>query len=203
MREESTREFKERLVEIQRDLKAPKDKFNSFGGYPYRTAEGILEAVKPFLYEHGLLLLLQDSMVCIGEKNYLKATALLMDTKSHESVETYGFAQECVHKGMGADQATGAASSYARKYALNALFLLDDTKDSDCEERHREMQTRTKRTGKAKESSTKTLLACKDCGNAVVEVTHRGKCYPPETIYASTGGLCWTCAMKKKKTEEG
>lgn len=116
------------LSRIQRDLKAPKNLYNSFGKYKYRNAEGILEAVKPIL--NGLALIINDAPVMIGERYYIKATATLTDGK--ESVSATAFAREDAEKkGMDGCQLTGTCSSYARKYALNALFMIDDSKDSD------------------------------------------------------------------------
>lgn len=121
------------LQKVQTELKAPKDQFNSFGGFKYRSAEGILEAVKPILANHGLTLTLSDEVVCVGDHNYIKATATVM--KDGESLSVSAYAREPESKkGMDSAQITGAASSYARKYALNGLFLIDDTKDPDTDQ---------------------------------------------------------------------
>lgn len=118
------------LCKIQNELKAPKNQFNKFGGYKYRSCEDILEAVKPILAKHGCTLTLNDEVVFIGSRYYVKATCTLRD--KDEVVTTQAFArEEEVKKGMDASQITGASSSYARKYALNAMFLIDDTKDAD------------------------------------------------------------------------
>ena len=116
------------LARIQRDLKAPKNLFNSFGNYKYRNAEGILEAVKPLL--NGMVLLLSDEIELIGNRYYVKATATLTDGEDSISVSARAREDE-TKKGMDGCQITGACSSYARKYALNGLFDIDDTKDSD------------------------------------------------------------------------
>ena len=116
------------LVKIQQGLKAPKGQTNSFGGYKYRSCEDILEAVKPLL--GGATLTISDEMVMLGDRYYVKATATLAITTKEKSVTAY--AREAIaKKGMDEAQVTGAASSYARKYALNGLFLIDDTKDAD------------------------------------------------------------------------
>ena len=116
------------LAKIQQELKAPKNLFNKFGNYHYRNAEGILEAVKPLL--GGLALVINDEPVMIGERYYIKATATLTD--GAESVSAVAYAREDEQKkGMDGCQLTGACSSYARKYALNALLMIDDAKDSD------------------------------------------------------------------------
>ena len=125
----------EKLVEIQQKLKAPKGQFNAFGKYKYRSAEDILEAVKPLLGEYKVALTLSDEIANLGARYYIKATARLTD--AGESVEVYGFArEEESKKGMDGSQITGASSSYARKYALNGLFAIDDNKDSDSTNKH-------------------------------------------------------------------
>ena len=113
------------LIKIQSELKCPKGSFNAFGKYKYRSAEQILEALKPLLNKYDSLLLMSDSIIEIGNKLFLKATA----TFKHEgeSIEVFGFAEMGEHKGMSSEQTTGTASSYARKYALNGLFLIDET----------------------------------------------------------------------------
>lgn len=129
----------ETLNVIQTTLKAPKDKYNKFGKFWYRSCEGIIEAVKPILAEHKLVLQLKDDMVEIGGRVYVKATATLRNLEGG-SVENTAFAREADAKsGMDASQITGTASSYARKYALNGLFCIDDTKDADTDE-YAEMQ---------------------------------------------------------------
>ena len=118
----------EALSKIQKELKAPKGQFNKFGKYNYRNCEDILEAVKEHL--NGLTLTLSDEMVMLGDRFYIKATAELRSDVS--SVSVCGWAREAItKKGMDEAQITGAASSYARKYALNGLFCIDDTKDAD------------------------------------------------------------------------
>ena len=123
----------EALSKIQKEMKAPKSQFNAFGKYKYRSCEDILEAVKPFL--NGTVLYISDEMVLIGERYYLKATATLRNGDDAVSVTAYA-REEIEKKGMDSSQITGAASSYARKYALNGLFLIDDTKDSDATNEH-------------------------------------------------------------------
>ena len=121
------------LKNIQQELKAPKGQYNNFGKYKYRSAEDILEAVKPLLGKYGAQLTLTDDIIEVGGRIYVKATAKLTDGK--ESTVTTAFAREPAEKkGMDESQITGTASSYARKYALNGLFLIDDTKDADTDE---------------------------------------------------------------------
>lgn len=118
------------LIEIQSELKAPKNQRNTFGNYNYRSAEDILEAVKPLLKKHGCHLTISDEMIQLGDRYYVRATATL--SKDADSISTTAYArEEESKKGMDASQITGATSSYARKYALNGLFCIDDTKDAD------------------------------------------------------------------------
>lgn len=125
----------EKLKEIQTTLKAPKNLYNKYGGFNYRNAEGIYEAVKPLLSQLNMTLVIVDSVQAVGTKNYVKATAYLTDCETGEQLFTCALAREAeVKKGMDDSQITGTASSYARKYALNGLFLLDDTKDEDSDE---------------------------------------------------------------------
>lgn len=125
----------QKLIEVQAALKAPKRQFNKFGGYAYRNCDDILEAVKPLLAERGLLLTLSDTPVGVWGRVYIKATARLTDGSTTVEVEAYAREAES-KKGMDESQITGTASSYARKYALNGLFLIDDTKDADATNDH-------------------------------------------------------------------
>jgi hypothetical protein len=121
-----------KLVEVQKALKAPKGQFNKFGNYHYRSCEDILEGVKPLLAEQGLIMTISDDVVLIGERYYIKATATITDADTLQRVSNTAFARETeTRKGMDESQVTGSASSYARKYALNGLLLIDDTKDAD------------------------------------------------------------------------
>ena len=129
----------ERLLATQAALKAPKSQENKFGGYKYRSCEDILEAVKPLLAENGLLLLVTDEPVVIADRVYIKATATVCDAFADTDAEfsVTAYAREAdAKKGMDEAQLTGCASSYARKYALNGLFLIDDTKDADATNDH-------------------------------------------------------------------
>ena len=127
----------EKLITIQQKLNAPKDKVNKFGGYNYRSCESILEAVKPLLKEAGFALIINDEIVMLGNRFYVKAEAKLL-TKNGELVAmSSAYArEEDEKKGMDAAQVTGSTSSYARKYALNGLFAIDDNKDADTDEYH-------------------------------------------------------------------
>ena len=131
----------EKLSSVQASIKAPKDKYNDFGKYKYRNAESILEAVKPYLASLGLYMTINDSIEQIGERYYIKATVKITDCETSESIEVSAYAREAEKKsGMDDSQITGSTSSYARKYALNGLFLLDDTKDADTNEFHKQVQ---------------------------------------------------------------
>ena len=126
-----------KLVSVQFELKAPKGQRNNFGNYNYRSCEDILEAVKPLLDKYNVALTIRDEIVLIGDRFYVKATATLIDADTGETVEASAFAREGADKkGMDVSQLTGATSSYARKYALNGLFAIDDNKDADATNTH-------------------------------------------------------------------
>lgn len=135
----------EKLVKVQSELKAPKGQYNSFGKYNYRSCEDILEGVKPLLAKYGASITLSDSVEVIGDRIYVKATARFVDVENISVVvENTAFArEEAEKKGMDGSQITGAASSYARKYALNGLLLIDDTKDADTDENRNERNARS------------------------------------------------------------
>jgi hypothetical protein len=133
------------LVNIQAELKVPKNQMNAFGKYKYRSAEDIIEAVKPILNKYKTALVVSDEVVQVGDRIYIKATATLLDnTDNHISVNGWAREEE-VKKGMDAAQITGSASSYARKYALNGLFAIDDTKDADATNDHKDEVGEVKR----------------------------------------------------------
>lgn len=165
---------REKLAAVQKVLKAPKNQYNSFGKYSYRSCEDILEAVKPLCIENGLILTISDDIVAVGERYYIKATAAVTDVQDGERVECSGIAREAEErKGMDSSQVTGSTSSYARKYALNGLFSIDDTKDADATNDH----------GKGKAMASKAEAAgigeqvkeykCCDCGKAFQAFTDK------------------------------
>jgi hypothetical protein len=126
------KEINIKLMNIQQELKAPKGQYNDFGKYAYRSCEDILEAVKPLLKKEKVVLTISDELQYIGNRYYIKATATLIDTESEATISNSAYArEEETKKGMDGSQITGASSSYARKYALNGLFGIDDNKDSD------------------------------------------------------------------------
>lgn len=186
----------EKLAAVQAALKAPKSQRNNFGNYNYRSCEDILEAVKPLLVKQGLALTISDEITAVGERIYVKATATLFDGQETMTVSAYAREEES-KKGMDASQVTGAASSYARKYALNGLFCIDDTKDADATNTHGKEETETK-----KEPAKAVMpVKCSDCGNTILPYISDGKKYTSEQIIKSTlkkfgEPLCWDCAMK-------
>lgn len=127
----------EKLLEVQTELKAPKSNYNSFGKYKYRSCEDILNAVKPLCYKNKAVIYLSDDLVYQGERYYIKATAIFVDVETGEKITNTAYAREELEKkGIDGSQITGTASSYARKYALNGLLDIDDTKDADTDEYH-------------------------------------------------------------------
>ena len=169
----------EKLMRIQTEIKAPKNLYNSFGKYKYRNAEGICEAVKPFLQKEKCNLTLNDEIVEVGGRVYVKATAILSDCESGECIEAKAYARESFEKkGMDDSQITGTASSYARKYALNGLLLLDDTKDADTDEYKQQIDGKREEAEDAKKtaeiagmkiSDVKVKVLRKRCGDDGVD----------------------------------
>lgn len=155
---------------VQRDLKAPKNQYNSFGKYRYRSCEDILEGVKPILQEFGCTIVLSDTIEQIGDRFYVKATATFYDSETGESVSNTAYARESDDKkGMDASQITGTASSYARKYALNGLLLIDDTKDADTDENHNEAVGRSRSEAAKKGQATKEQNAVDNANQTISE----------------------------------
>ena len=145
----------EKLIAIQSELKAPKSQYNNFGKYSYRNCEDILEALKPLLKEHKSAIYIADEIVTVLERFYVKATVTFIDAETGEKITNTAYArEEESKKGMDGSQVTGASSSYARKYALNGMFAIDDTKDSD----FTNTTTKTDNTGLS-EAQIKRLLA--------------------------------------------
>lgn len=153
----------EKLAAVQSALKAPKSQYNAFGKYNYRNCEDIIEAAKPLLKANSLLLTLTDEIVNISDRFYVKATATVTDFADEKSISVTAYArEEQEKKGMDGSQVTGASSSYARKYALNGIFAIDDTKDSD-----------TTNTGDNKEQKMETV---EDATGFVISFgKHKGK----------------------------
>lgn len=163
-----------RLFKIQQELKAPKDQYNSYGEYKYRSAEGILEAVKPLCKETGTVLTITDDMVQLGDRYYVVATATLYDAETNKEIHhcTAMAREQEIKKGMDSAQITGSASSYARKYALNGLFAINDVLDPDATNKHDKEET--------KEETQKPI--CPVCGKPTTEGALKswkmcGECY--------------------------
>lgn len=207
----------EALATVQSALKAPKGQYNSFGKYAYRSCEDILEAVKPILKESGLFLQLSDEPVMVGDWHYIKATATVADFSGNQVFCTAYAREPAEKKGMDDSQITGTASSYARKYALNGLFCIDDTKDADTDsyqtktaaakpatQKKAEQQPTPKQEAPAQEQR----YICASCGKPLQAVNHKGNYFDAAHIAASTKNkfgriLCWTCAQKLPKEEKG
>lgn len=188
------KEFLKRVSEVQQKLKAPKGQYNSFGGYNYRSCEDILEAVKPICAEHSMLLNLSDEIVNVGERYYIKATAKLYDLESDAVISSTALAREAqTKKGMDDSQITGTASSYARKYALNGLFNIDDTKDADTDEYRKNSQ-------KAETAKAESPIMCSKCGKEVKSQKKRdGTIASAKAVFEGCGGMCYKCYEKEKE----
>ena len=188
------KEFLKRVSEVQQKLKAPKGQYNSFGGYNYRSCEDILEAVKPICAEHSMLLNLSDEIVNVGERYYIKATAKLYDLESDAVISSTALAREAqTKKGMDDSQITGTASSYARKYALNGLLNIDDTKDADTDEYRKNSQ-------KAETAKAESPLMCPKCGKEVKSQKKRdGTIASAKAVFEGCGGMCYKCYEKEKE----
>ena len=153
-------EIYKKLSGIQCELVATKGQYNSFGKYSYRSCEDILEAVKPLLDKYKVAIVIKDDIVLVGDRFYVKATATLIDSETGETVEASAFARESADKkGMDASQVTGATSSYARKYALNGLFAIDDNKDADATNTHGKETIKVNMTPALSEAQLKRLYA--------------------------------------------
>lgn len=149
----------EKLAEIQAELKAPKNQYNRFGGYNYRSCEDILEVVKPLAHKYNAVVVISDELSVKGDRYYVVAHAMLVDTEEEGQIIATAYAREPdTKKGMDSSQITGASSSYARKYALNGLFAIDDTKDKDTPEAAKEDAEREKEAAKAEENERQQAI---------------------------------------------
>ena len=173
--------IRSKLMAIQTKLNAPKNRRNSFGNYSYRSCEDILEAVKPLLAENDCSLTLRDDVIQIGDRYYLKAVATLMDNETEECVNSFAMAREAdSKKGMDEAQVTGACSSYARKYALNGLFCIDDNKDFDTDEHAAEAHTNE--VANTKIDKKKAVVLAKMCEENNINVEKLCQMYSVETL---------------------
>ncbi len=155
----------EKLLSIQTELKAPKSQYNKFGGYNYRNCEDILEALKPLLKQHNATVLLTDEIENIGDRFYVRANATFIDIENGAKITVSALArEELSKKGMDSSQVTGSTSSYARKYALNGLFCIDDTKDSDTLNNSKEYTAPPK----AQKQPTKPVQPPKQASNVII-----------------------------------
>lgn len=179
----------ERLSKVQKELKAPKSQYNSFGKYSYRSCEDILEAAKPLCIEAGLTLTISDDIENINDRFYVKATATVTDVADGSCIQTSAMAREAADKkGMDASQVTGAASSYARKYALGGLFALDDTKDADATNKGAEKASKGATLAEKAEAAGIAEVVkeynCTDCGKPFVPFTDKtGKTWNAGQVY--------------------
>lgn len=194
---------REKLLAVQAELKAPKGQTNSFGKYKYRSCEDILESVKPLLKKYNATLVISDSLELIGERYYIKATATFQDVETDGIIENTAYARESAEKkGMDDSQVTGATSSYARKYALNGLFLIDDTKDADTDEFRNQQKTKEERAfDKKVEKDNKTTISAKD--QAILKNMVEAKGYKVEEIFPKgleITGEQYTQALETLKT---
>lgn len=213
--------IQQRLAAVQAELQAPKSQKNNFGGYKYRSCEDILEAAKPLLTKNELTLTLEDDLELVGDWHYVKATATVRDANG-ASLSTTAFAREPENKkGSDSSQITGAASSYARKYALDGLFCIDDAKDIDTDAYHgTQPQSDAEPTnegdgGKPTNNTTdksepqqnaQQPLVCECCGKPVEGITKGNERRTASQIIdysqrAYGEVLCWSCLRKQKQTE--
>lgn len=201
--------LREKLGAVQKILKAPKNQYNSFGKYAYRSCEDILEAAKPLCVEHGMTLNITDHVEEVGGRIYVKSIATVLDNESTDCINAIGWAREPADKkGMDDSQITGAASSYARKYALNGLFCIDDTKDADATNTH-DKGTKTATAVKEKAQAAgigepAKEYKCEECGKPYTDVKGKdGKVYGPGQVYhimqshnTDKVSRCEACAKK-------
>lgn len=197
-----------KLMMIQQELKAPKGQYNIFAKYNYRSCEDILEAAKPLCIKNNATLLLNDAVQEVSGRFYVVATATLVDTESGDSVSANAYAREPQDKkGMDDSQITGMASSYARKYALNGLFCIDDTKDADTDEVKRQEDAPKKRE-KKQESKQEAPVLCECCGLPIKAVKCGDRVYPTNEIVENAvkkygKRLCWGCMRAENNHAAG
>lgn len=201
--------FTERLIAVQSQLKVPKNQYNDYGGFKYRSCEDILEAVKPLLQKEGLYVTIADDIVVIGERFYVKATATLSDGEN--SISNQAFAREdAAKKGMDGSQVTGAASSYARKYALNGLLAIDDTKDADTLNNGKEYMATSKDSGKAKATAPAPKIPAPDKA-AVIAAVYAAQTEEEVVAIYKKNSYCFgkdeavitACSQRKQQLKQG
>ena len=193
-------EVEKKLLTIQQKLKAPKNQHNAFGNYNYRSCEDILEAVKPLLAEVGCILTISDQIINIADRFYVCALAKLTDIESGEYISNTAYArEETERKGSDGSQITGAASSYARKYCLNGLFLIDDNKDADTNEAREQMESSPEK--KLPTAKVNSLL--KKCEKEDVPVEYICKAYKVKSLYQLTEKQYLNCVECWEQVKEG
>jgi len=186
-------------MRIQQSLNVPKGQFNSFGGYKYRSCEDILSALKPLLREHGCSLIMEDEIIEVGGRVYVKAIVTLMDGEKILQRATASAREAQSKKGMDEAQITGAASSYARKYALSGMFLIDDGVDPDKMDNTKEGKDSTKKADVDKEEQARTKSMIEDCQSLAdlkklwSQILSQGKAEIYEELFAQRGA-----ELKKK-----
>lgn len=193
--------LREKLTSIQTSLKAPKGQFNSFGKYHYRSCEDILEALKSHLASTKTAIVINDEIIAVGTRIYVKATATLLDNESEETISISASARECEDKkGMDSSQLTGATSSYARKYALNGLFCIDDNKDADSSDNSKD----DKKPKEQKQEQKQEQYKCEKCSKPFEPWTDKnGKTWSPGQVAHFSKNknngiaLCYDCSKPK------
>ena len=204
----------EKLAAVQKTLKAPKNQFNSFGKYNYRSCEDILEAAKPLCIEHGLVLTVSDDIIEVGGRIYVRALATVHNIEDpKELVQSQAMAREAEDKkGMDPAQLTGATSSYARKYALGGLFALDDVKDADATNKHdKDAAQAVVNAAQAAGVQVEKKYACCDCGKEFQAFTDKnGKTWNAGQVFHmsesnNTDGKarCSACMKKAGTSKKG
>jgi hypothetical protein len=195
----------EKLLSIQTELKVPKSQYNKFGGYNYRNCEDILETLKPLLKQHNATVLLTDEIENIGDRFYVRVNATFIDIESGEKVTVSALAREDLSKkGMDSSQVTGSTSSYARKYALNGLFCIDDNRDADTLNNSKEytappkaQKQPTKPVQPPKQASN--VIICPVCGKPVQPAKVKdGSGYIPADVIIKQYGKCSNCVKAER-----
>lgn len=195
----------EKLLSIQTELKVPKSQYNKFGGYNYRNCEDILETLKPLLKQHNATVLLTDEIENIGDRFYVRVNATFIDIESGEKVTVSALAREDLSKkGMDSSQVTGSTSSYARKYALNGLFCIDDNRDADTLNNSKEytappkaQKQPTKPVQPPKQASN--VIICPVCGKPVQPAKLKdGSGYIPADVIIKQYGKCSNCVKAER-----
>ncbi len=197
-------DFKEKIMHIQSELKAPKSQYNSFGKYYYRSCEDILEAVKQLLLKYKCIMTISDSVTGIGNNVYVQAEVKISDCESDGCISNTALAREAVtKKGMDDSQITGTASSYARKYALNGLFCIDDTKDADTNEYHNNNKNNNDTQSVQSSNNTQSeKIICPVCQTEVkAQKKSDGTVVNAKTVFEKCGGMCYKCYQNQ--TSEG